>query len=140
MKEALLELKQQSITSKELRKFGLVISGILSVIAIILYYKGSIHFWWIGGFGILFLTLGLISPTTLKHVYKLWMGFAIVLGHIVSSIILSLIFYLVITPMGIVLRILGKDYMNRSFSKKEGSYWIKKGKREFNPSSYEKMY
>lgn len=140
MKEALLELKQQSITPKGLRKFGLTIFGILSVIGIILYFKGSIHFWWIGGFGILFLTLGLISPITLKHVYKLWMGFGIVLGHLVSSIILSLLFYLVITPIGIVLRILGKDYLNRGFSKKEGTYWIKRERREFEPGRYEKMY
>jgi O-antigen/teichoic acid export membrane protein len=75
---------------------------------------------------------GLIAPMTLRPLYRLWMRFGLVMGRITSPIILGLVFYLVFMPTGLIMRLFGKDGMNRKFDKNAGSYRVqsKKAPRE----------
>jgi O-antigen/teichoic acid export membrane protein len=75
---------------------------------------------------------GLIAPTTLRPLYRLWMRFGLVMSRITSPIILGLVFYLVFMPAGLIMRLFGKDGMNRKFDKNAGSYRVqsKKAPRE----------
>ena len=71
---------------------------------------------------------GLIAPTTLRPLYRLWMRFGLVMSRITSPIILGLVFYLVFMPAGLIMRLFGKDAMNRKFDKNAGSYRVQSKK------------
>ena len=72
-----------------------------------------------------FLILGLLKSRLLTPLNKLWFRFGIFLGKIISPIIMGFIFFLVVTPIGFLMRLLGKDVLNLKYNKKR-SYWIEK--------------
>ena len=72
-----------------------------------------------------FLILGLLKSKLLTPLNKLWFRFGIFLGKIISPIIMGFIFFLVVTPIGLIMRLLGKDVLNLKYNK-ERSYWIEK--------------
>tara|TARA_B100000989_G_scaffold266768_1_gene220469 strand:- start:473 stop:856 length:384 start_codon:yes stop_codon:yes gene_type:complete len=74
---------------------------------------------------IIFLVLGLINSKILSPLNKLWYKFGILLGKIFSPIIMGIIFYLVVTPIGLIMRLIGKDVLNLKYQKKK-TYWIEK--------------
>ena len=84
--------------------------------------------------------LGLFIPNTLVPLQKVWMGIAFVIGFFVSRIILTLLFFLVITPMGLFLKLIGKDILKIKFNHKLNSYWITKETKEFNKEQYENQF
>lgn len=87
-----------------------------------------------------FFTLGLIRPVLLKSVYIIWMKFAFGLAWINTRLILFIMFYLVFTPIGLIMRIFRIDLLDRKIDKNKDSYWIKKDKNDFNPLGYEKQF
>jgi hypothetical protein len=68
------------------------------------------------------------------------MGLAVVLGYFMSRIILSLVFYLVVTPIGLLLKISGKDILNQKWNTKADSYWRKRDTKPADKKQYEKLY
>ena len=73
-----------------------------------------------------FLILGILNSRVLTPLNRLWFKFGIFLGRIISPIIMALIFFLVVTPIGLIMRLLRKDLLNLRYNKKSKSYWIKK--------------
>ena len=128
IKEISKEIKTLDTSSKEIRKFGLVIAIALGVIGSFVYLKsGSFDVpQWIWGIGLLFLILGFILPSILRPVYRIWMLLAYFIGGVISRIILTVLFYVVLTPIGLVLRLFGKDFLDQKFEKNRESYWVKK--------------
>ena len=113
---------------KDLRKFGVMVGGILLLIGLFLLWRGhhkpiQIILWTIGGILVVF---GAIAPTLLRPIYVGWMKFAFILGWVNSRIILSLIFYLLFTPIGLIMRLFGRDALDRRMSGKSDSYWVKR--------------
>ncbi len=107
------------------RSFGLVFFIFFIIIAIYPVFNGNeikIYFVIIS---LIFLVLGLINSAILSPLNKIWLKFGLLLGKIVSPIVMGIIFFLVVTPIGILMRILGKDILNLSYNKKK-SYWIKR--------------
>ena len=74
---------------------------------------------------LIFLILGLLNSKILTPLNKLWAKFGIFLGKIISPIIMGIIFFFVVTPTGLIMRILGKDILNLKYNKNK-SYWIEK--------------
>ena len=74
----------------------------------------------------IFLFLALLNSKILTPLNKLWFKFGILLGKIISPIIMGIIFFLVVTPIGLLMRLFGKDVLNLKLNKKESSYWIEK--------------
>ena len=74
---------------------------------------------------IIFLVLGIINSNILSPLNKLWFKFGILLGKIISPIIMAIIFFLVVTPIGLMMRIMGKNLLNLKYSDYK-SYWIEK--------------
>ena len=72
------------------------------------------------------MVFGLALPKALKWVYIAWMSLALVLGLLVSTLLLTVFFYLVVTPTGLIARLLGKDFLHRKRNPKAQSYWIPK--------------
>ena len=107
------------------RSFGIVFSIVFLLIAIYpLINSDGLRVWSLI-IAIIFLVLGLINSKILTPLNKLWFKFGILLGRIVSPIIMGIIFFLVVTPIALIMRIIGKDLLNLKFNK-EKSYWIEK--------------
>ena len=142
IKEISKEIKALDTSSKEIRKFGLVIAIALGAIGSFVYVKSG-NFdvvGWLWGIGLLFLILGFILPSILRPVYRIWMLIAYFIGGIVSRVILTVLFYVVLTPTGLVLRLFGKDVLDQRFEKDWESYWIKKDLSGHTKDQYRKMY
>ena len=107
------------------RSFGIVFSIVFLLIAIYPLINSEGLRVWSLIIAIIFLFLGLINSKILTPLNKLWFKFGILLGRIVSPIIMGIIFFLVVTPIALIMRIIGKDLLNLKFNK-EKSYWIEK--------------
>ena len=107
------------------RSFGIVFFIVFLLIAFYpLIYSGEIRIWSLI-VSLIFLILGLINSRILTPLNKLWFKFGIFLGKIISPIIMGIIFFLVVTPIGLIMRFLGKDVLNLKFNANK-SYWIEK--------------
>ena len=107
------------------RSFGFVFATVFFLIAIYpLINSGEIKYWSII-ISIIFLILGLINSRLLSPLNNLWFKFGIYLGKIISPIIMGIIFFLVVTPIGLIMKILKKDLLNLRYNSKK-TYWINK--------------
>ena len=107
------------------RSFGIVFFIVFLLIASYpLTYGGEIRIWSLI-ISIIFLILGLLNSKILAPLNKIWFKFGILLGKIVSPLIMGIIFFLVVTPIGFIMRLLGKDVLNLKYNKNK-SYWIEK--------------
>lgn len=111
--------------------FGLFFPWIFSSIRLFHAYDfwGAVNpaisaFRWPFLLGALFVVLGLIAPMTLKAVYRVWMKFGLMMSAIMTPLIMGIVFYLVFTPVGIVMKILGKDSMSRKLDADADSYRV----------------
>ena len=86
------------------------------------FWKGSANgYWWMAAGAIL--AVSRIIPPLFRGIYRVWFGFSIVLGFFVSRIILTILFCVIIVPMGLIMRLVGKDPMDRKLDSKAPSYW-----------------
>ena len=107
------------------RSFGIVFFVVFLLIALYpLTYGGEIRIWSLI-ISLIFLILGLLNSKILAPLNKIWFKFGILLGKIVSPLIMGVIFFLVVTPIGLIMRLLGKDVLNLRYNKNK-SYWIEK--------------
>lgn len=90
-----------------------------------MFYDGQIKIFFLV-LSVIFLILGLLNSILLYPLNLAWFKFGLFLGKIISPIIMGIIFFLVVTPIGLLMRLLGKDVLNLKLNKKEGSYWIEK--------------
>jgi len=110
---------------KELRNFGLMVGGIFLVIGLWpMVWRGEGIRLWAIGLGGLLIPLGLLMPAVLAPVFKVWMKVGHVLGWINTRIILGALFYGLITPMGVVMRLFGWDAMRRVLVRDVESYRV----------------
>ena len=107
------------------RSFGLVFSIVFLLIAIYPLINSEELRVWSLIIAIIFLVLGLINSKILTPLNKLWFKFGLLLGRIVSPVIMAVIFFLVVTPIGLFMRMIGRDLLNLKFNKNK-SYWIEK--------------
>ena len=107
------------------RSFGIVFFVVFLIIAIYpLTYSGDVRLWSVI-ISIIFLVLGILNSKILTPLNKFWFKLGIFLGKIISPIIMGIIFFLVVTPTGLIMRLLGKDLLNMKYNKNQ-SYWIEK--------------
>ena len=107
------------------RSFGVVFFIVFLIVSLYpILNHGEIRLWALM-ISFIFLFLGLINSKFLSPLNNLWFRFGIFLGKIISPIIMGIIFYLVVTPIGLLMRILGKDLLKLKFNN-EKSYWIEK--------------
>ena len=107
------------------RSFGIVFFIVFLFIAFYpLFNNEGLRIWSLI-IAIIFLILGLINSKVLTPFNKLWFKFGLLLGKIISPVIMGVIFFLVVTPIAFIMRIIGKDLLNLKFNKNK-SYWIEK--------------
>ena len=107
------------------QSFGVVFFVVFLLIALYpITYSGDIRIWSLI-ISLIFIILGLLNSKILTPLNKLWFKFGIFLGKIVSPLIMGVIFFFVVTPIGLIMRMLGKDVLNLK-QNKDKSYWIEK--------------
>jgi len=134
------EIKKIKSNKKEWRKFGLTVGFVLGLLGLFLAWRGNnLYPYFLAVSGAL-VVFGLVIPKILNPIHKIWMTFAFFLGWIMSYVLLTIIFFLLVTPLGLLARLMGKDFLDRKFRKNETSYWILKEQGLSQKSSYEKQF
>ncbi len=109
------------------RSFGILFCVVFALIAIWpLMQNQPIRFWPIP-FSFIFLVLGLINSKLLNPLNLAWVKFGELLGRVVAPVVMAIVYFIILTPIGLFMRIIGKDLLKTKFSKKN-SYWIKRQK------------
>lgn len=134
------EIKNIKSSNKDLRKFGITVGSVLAVLAIVFYFFDKNYYAYFGTAGLILILAGLLIPVLLKPLNKIWMSLAIVLGWFSSRIILTIIFYLVLTPISLIAKISGKKFLDLKYKPEADSYWIKRDIKKPERTSYEKQY
>ena len=123
------------------RDFGLIVGGVFAVLGAWWLYRGKLGIlapYFVGG-GLLLVTLGLAWPRALVWPNRLWMKLAEAMSFVMTHIILAVVFFLVVLPIGFIKRLFGWDPLGRR-AKPAASYWKTYPERQRNRKHYEKMY
>ena len=108
------------------RSFGIVFFVVFLLIALYpLSNLGEIRVWSLI-ISLIFLFLGLLNSKILSPLNKIWFKFGIILGKIISPLVMGIIFFLVVTPIGLLMRLFKKDVLSLKFDKNNRTYWIEK--------------
>jgi polyferredoxin len=132
-------VKKKSLRAE--REFGLIVGGVLLLLSLWWLYRGKFpHASQITTpLAAALLLLGLVFPRALVWPNKIWMGFAEVLAFVSTRIILGVVFFGIVTPIGVVKRIFGWDPLQRRAARGD-SYWKPYSERQRDPRHYEKMF
>ncbi len=133
------EIKNIPKSNKDIRGFGITIGIILFVISSFLMYHDKYSYQAIAIVATAFIGFGIIFPSALKPFYFVWMTFAAVIGWVMTRVILSLVFYVIITPISLLTRLLGEDFLSLKKIEKH-SYWEHRDSTEELNQDYEKQY
>ena len=125
---------------REIRRFG-VLFAVLSVVAgVFMLWKGSREMWIPFVLAAVFLLTGLVLPSVLRPFYVVWMRFAFILAWINTRLLLSVFFFLILTPIGVIMRLLGKDVLGRKMDHSAATYWVKRNPEPKAKESYRHLF
>jgi Saxitoxin biosynthesis operon protein SxtJ len=128
----------QAATRKELRQFGLVVGAVFTVIGLWpLVFRGEPLRFWALGIGGLLIVFGGILPQVLRPIHKGWMWVGHILGWINTRILLGIVFYALVTPIGLVFRLMGKDTMRQTFAETSTTYRVVRSPRPHSHMKYQ---
>lgn len=116
----------------------LIIPGLIGLYLVFWKGSGAGYIWMIVGAA---LAVSRLIRPLFKTIYSLWLGFSVVLGYFISRALLTIIFFLILTPTGLIMWIVGKDPMDRKWDHGAESYWIKREEdSNLNLERYEKQF
>ena len=133
------EIKNINTSKKDLRSFGYTIGTILFIISAVLFYYNNQLYQNLTVIAAIFVVLGGLIPQLLKPVYLVWMTFAVILGWVMTRVILSVIFYLIMTPIGFLSKILGEDFLELK-KRESDSFWNQRDSSKELSQDYEKQF
>lgn len=120
----LKEIKELQTGPSELRKFGLTVGGVCLAVGMLWWLRHKPYYPWAFSAGAPLMLLGLVCPALLRWIYIAWMSAGFAVGAVVSTVLLAVFFYLVMTPVGLLAKCFGKDFLNRKLEPAAPSYWI----------------
>ena len=136
------EFKQIKSDKRTLGNFGKTIGIIIVFFGLLLFLfsneNETFKYYIIIGFS--FLLAGIFMPSILKPINYLWMSFAIIVGSIMTRIILLFLFFILITPIGLIAKLSGKRFLKLSIIKSRKSYWQKKKINDIQNDNHEKQF
>ncbi|MFA4990108.1 MAG: SxtJ family membrane protein [Candidatus Omnitrophota bacterium] len=123
-----------------LKKFGVTMGVALAAITLLFFFKHHRICMSLAVISLGVFLTGFFFPLPLKPVYIFWMRLALVLSWVNTRIILVLVFYLVFTPLGLLMRMFGKDLLERKIERSGASYWKRKDVKPLEKFLYEKQF
>jgi len=134
------EIKNIKESPKDLRKFGLTVGAVFILLAVLLFLKQNGLFFYFGTIGFFLLLTGLIFPKILRPINKIWMTIAILLGWISTRVILTILFFIILTPISFLSKLFGKRFLSSGIDYDRESYWEARDKKKLSPADYEKQF
>ena len=135
------ELEQIKSEKKDNRQFGWVVGGVLLLIGAYMVYQSAAYADYVVAAGAALLLLGTVAPMLLTPLQRAWMSLAVVMGFVMSRVILAVIFFLVLTPIGVLGRLFGKQFLDVSWAPgTRQSYWKKRSNPKIDPKSFENQF
>ena len=138
--DIVLQIKNISTGKSDIQKFGYTIATILLIAAGFLFFGGKEYYQNLIVISSIFFCFGLIIPIILKPLYIIWMAFAVILGWFMTRLILMILFYFILTPIGLLGKLFGYNFLENNFNSSANSYWnLRDSKSEIN-QGYEKQF
>ncbi len=134
------EIKNIKSEKKDLRSFGITFGVVLGLLAGALWWKDKNNYSIFIILSLSFFFFGLVLPSLLKPLQKVWMTFAVVLGFFMTRVILGILFYLVFSSIGVGSRLFGKHFLDLKMDNSRNSYWHYRKSAPFNKSHYERQF
>jgi hypothetical protein len=139
-------MAHENLTSKEVprgssdRSVGIVFGAVFLIAAVLpLFTSGGIRVWAVITSAAFFL-IAFVIPALLAPLNKIWTRFGLLLHRIVSPVVLGILFYLFVTPMGLIMRLMGKDFLRLRFDSSSRSYWIERNPPGPRPDSLNNQF
>jgi polyferredoxin len=134
------EIKGIKESKEDLRKFGYTVGIALIIVSGLLFWFEKENYIYFAIPGLLLILSGLVIPQLLKPLNKIWMTFAILLGWVMTRVILAILFYLAITPIGFIARLARKDFLDLKIDKSRESYWVKRERKNLKSIDYDRQF
>ena len=134
------EIKNIKSTDKDLRSFGFVIGTALLLIAGYLFWKKEMSFIYFAVAGGLVVFVALLLPGILKPFQKVWMTIAVLMGFVMTKLILSVLFFVILTPLSLLSWIVGKKFLDLKMDVDAVSYWNKREEIIREGNYYEQQF
>ena len=134
------EIKNIKSEKTDLKKFGLSVGLVLLAISMLLFYYENLIYVYLSIISGILILAGLFFPKILFPIQKLWMGLSVILGFVMSRVIISLLFFLMITPLSIMAKMFKKDFLEKKIDRSKSSYWITRERKEYNQIDSERQF
>ena len=128
------------VSDKQARKTALIVAAVLALISVWNIYRGRFTVVAVfGGIAVLLTLIGLFVPVAARGFHRVWMGIAGVLGYVNSRILLTILYYGLLTPYGLISRVIGRDPLDRRGSKRD-TYWVKRESTRQTQQQFERLF
>lgn len=134
------DLAKIGMTKKDIKSFSRLVGGIFLLLGILFWWKEKhfgVYMLWVGGF---LLVVGEVYYKALTPIYKAWMFLSVCMGFVMSRVILSIVYFLVMTPISLMMRLCGKRFIDKRFKLDQETYWLDKEDKRLSAEDYEKQY
>jgi Saxitoxin biosynthesis operon protein SxtJ len=118
--------REEHVKAGSDRGFGFVFAGFFALVSALSWWRGHTGWHWLLPLGVLFLVVALVRPGLLAPLNKLWLKFGLLLYKVMNPLVLGLLFFITITPIGLVMRAFGKDFLRLRLDRGAKSYWIER--------------
>ena len=134
------DIKNIKNSPSDLRKFGLTLGIFFLLIACLWFFKSKSGYLYFLGLAVFFLIFASLAPRSLKPAQKIWMTIALLIGWIMTRVLLSIVFCLVITPIGFLARLSGKKFLDMESHDGRETYWLVRKPLHRTKEDYEKQF
>jgi hypothetical protein len=134
------EIKDIKSTKSDLRKFGITVGAVVGLICGLLWYKEKDTYSIFAAISFVLIFSGLVFPVVLKPLQKAWMTLAVILGWFMTRVILSILFYIVFSSIGLISKLFNKQFLDLKKDKSQQSYWIPRDMKIIDKEKYEKQF
>lgn len=107
-----------------LRQFGVLMAFVLELFAAFFFWRGKAAGPYLALIGAAFALAALLAPKSLRHIERIWLAFGEKMSVLMSYVILGILYYLLMVPLGVLLRLFGKDLLQLKFEREKKSYWV----------------
>jgi len=132
--------REEKVDGSSNRSFGMVFAAFFGLVGLLPLILGRAPRIWAFGLSGIFLLAALLFPSLLAPLNRLWMRFGLLLHRVVSPIALGIMFFLVITPMGWLMRAMGKDLLRLHLDPAASSYWIERNPPGPAPETFKDQF
>lgn len=116
--------REEHVEGSSDRGFGLVFAGFFALISALSWWRGGVGWHWMLPVAAVFLVLAYTFPRVLAPLNRLWMKFGLLLYKVMNPLVLGLLFFVTIMPIGLVMRAFGKDFLHLRLDRNAKTYWI----------------